>query len=96
MALLPPKAHPYRTTPAFTPSTVPAALLAMHRTKAGVWGRIDVLEGGLAVSRFDTLGAPIAKQIVEAGGHAIVEPQEPHAVAFATAGRFTVTFFKAL
>ncbi|WP_375568833.1 DUF1971 domain-containing protein [Ahrensia marina] len=94
MTDLPQNVTPYKTTQAFTPETVPAALLAMHRTKEGVWGRIDVLEGRLTVSRFADDGAPLRQDLLPAGAHAIVAPQEPHAVAFAKAGQFTVTFYK--
>ena len=36
---------PYRTTPDFDQDTLPAALRRSHNTKAGVWGRLCVLEG---------------------------------------------------
>ncbi|MEO0382710.1 MAG: DUF1971 domain-containing protein [Pseudomonadota bacterium] len=93
MTDLPENAAAYKTTRVFTPETVPAALLAMHRTKPGVWGRIDVLVGGLTVSRFADDGAPLRQDILPAGAHAIVAPEEPHAVAFTKAGQFTVTFY---
>lgn len=35
----------YKTTPIFDQQTLPAALRNAHRTKAGVWGIIRVLEG---------------------------------------------------
>jgi tellurite resistance-related uncharacterized protein len=38
---------PYRTTAIFDEETLPAALRREHRTKAGAWGIIRVLEGRL-------------------------------------------------
>jgi tellurite resistance-related uncharacterized protein len=37
--------QPYRTTPVFDETSLPAALRREHRTKAGAWGVIRVLEG---------------------------------------------------
>ncbi len=36
---------PYKCTPIFDETTLPAELRREHRTKAGVWGVIRVLEG---------------------------------------------------
>jgi len=36
---------PYKSTPVFDETTLPAALRREHRTKDGVWGVIRVLEG---------------------------------------------------
>lgn len=36
---------PYKRTPIFDETTLPAELRREHRTKAGVWGLIRVLEG---------------------------------------------------
>ena len=38
---------PYKSTPVFDENTLPAGLRKEHRTKAGVWGVIRVLEGRL-------------------------------------------------
>ena len=38
---------PYKSTPVFDETTLPAALRREHRTKDGVWGVIRVLEGEL-------------------------------------------------
>ena len=47
MKALPANVFPYKRTPEFTESTVPAGLLRSHDTKDGVWGKIVVLEGTL-------------------------------------------------
>ena len=38
---------PYKRTPVFDETTLPDGLRREHRTKAGVWGIIRVLEGRL-------------------------------------------------
>ena len=38
-------ALPYRRTPVFDETSLPAALRAAHSTKAGVWGMVRVLLG---------------------------------------------------
>ena len=44
---------PYRSTPIFDEATLPAALRSEHRTKAGVWGVIRVIEGRLKLTYLD-------------------------------------------
>ena len=46
--LLPEEAEVYKSTPIFTQETLPSGLLANHSLKAGVWGRVVVLEGSVA------------------------------------------------
>lgn len=41
--------EPYRSTPVFDENTLPGGLRKEHRTKAGVWGIIRVLEGRLRI-----------------------------------------------
>jgi hypothetical protein len=47
----------YRSTPVFDEVTLPAALRADHRTKAGTWGVITVLEGQLRLTFVDPPGS---------------------------------------
>ncbi len=67
---------PYRSTPVFDEQTLPAALRREHRTKAGVWGVIRVLEGQLKLTYLD----PSSHLIVSAGGYAPVLPDQLHFV----------------
>ncbi|MEM7410021.1 MAG: DUF3565 domain-containing protein [Myxococcota bacterium] len=46
-AQLPRAVEPYKRTPEFDADSVPAGLTRDHRTAAGVWARIVVLEGSL-------------------------------------------------
>ena len=69
--------EPYKRTVQFDETTVPAALLADHATKRGVWAIIHVLAGRLTYR----VEPPLAReQIVEAGGTAVVVPQVKHRV----------------
>ena len=39
--------RPYRSTPVFDADSLPEALRREHRTNAGVWGGVRMLEGAL-------------------------------------------------
>lgn len=70
------KAQPYRTTPVFDEDSLPAALRKEHRTKAGVWGLIRVLEGRV---RFVSLDPP-SETVLSDQEPGMVEPEQPHYV----------------
>ena len=67
---------PYRSTPVFDENTLPAALRGEHRTKAGVWGVIEVLEGKVKFTRPDRADTVI----LERGKPGLVLPEQPHFV----------------
>jgi tellurite resistance-related uncharacterized protein len=56
---------PYRSTPVFDETTLPAALRREHRTKDGTWGVIRVLEGELRLV------------LTEDGSETILTPERP-------------------
>ena len=91
MKTLPPDAEPYRRTPDFSESTVPAALRRRHATKAGVWGRIHVLEGSL---RYRILEPPEEEHLLAVDRPGIVEPEVPHEVEPLGEVRFYVEFLR--
>lgn len=66
-----------RRTPEFDADTLPAALRRRHRTKAGVWARIHLLEGRL---RYRLHGAEPRETLLEAPAEAVVPPEVPHDV----------------
>jgi tellurite resistance-related uncharacterized protein len=78
----------YRSTPVFDETTLPAALRADHRTKAGTWGVINVLEGQLRL----TFADPPASQILSRGHPGLVLPQQTHFVTPIGAMRMRVDF----
>ncbi|MFO0612545.1 MAG: DUF3565 domain-containing protein [Polyangiaceae bacterium] len=83
--------EPYKRTPVFTEETVPRALLADHTTKAGVWGRIEVLEGALA---YDVPSLSLVFEL-RPGEDGSVAPEVPHHVTPRGAVRFFVEFYRA-
>jgi tellurite resistance-related uncharacterized protein len=81
----------YRRTPIFDQDTIPAGLRREHRTAAGVWGLIVVIEGRL---RFRALHSP-NETILEPGSPIAVAPEQPHEVAPVGPVRFFVEFYRA-
>ena len=67
MKNLPPEVKPYRRTPEFTESTIPAGLLKGHTTKPGVWAMIHVLEGGIGGRNHCRTGDVLRRQSVRLG-----------------------------
>lgn len=67
---------PYRTTPLFDETTLPAALRSEHRTKAGVWGVIRVIKGRVKLVYID----PASEAIITPDDPGLVLPQQPHFV----------------
>src|SRR5262245_31132175 len=91
MKVLPADVVPYRRTAEFSESTVPAALLQHHATKAGVWGRIHVVAGAL---RYRILGPEPEEHVLTPEHSGVVEPEVPHEVAPVGPVRFYVEFLK--
>ena len=56
---------PYRSAAVFDETTLPDALRRKHRTKAGVWGVIRVLEGRLEL------------ELVDSGESKVLTPEQP-------------------
>jgi tellurite resistance-related uncharacterized protein len=81
----------YRRTPVFDQDTIPAGLRREHRTAAGVWGVITVLEGRL---RFRSLD-PISETVLIPGAPIAAAPQQPHEIAPDGPVRFFVEFYRA-
>lgn len=71
-----PPSAPYRSSPIFTADTLPTALRKEHRTRRGVWGVINVLEGTLRYCKED---GSIAETLWP-GKPGLVRPDEPHHV----------------
>ena len=67
---------PYRSTPIFDTETLPNALRKAHCTKAGVWGRLDVIKGSVRYVVEET-GEHV---ILSAGDFVIILPEQMHHV----------------
>lgn len=80
-----------RRTPVFDETTVPAALRREHRTKAGVWGLIRVIEGRLLYRILD----PPGETMLDPATPGVVEPARPHEVVPQGRVRFRVEFYDA-
>ncbi len=91
MKPLPPDLVPYQRTPEFSEATVPAGLRRRHATKAGVWGRICVLDGSL---RYRILEPEPEEHELVSGRDGVVEPEIPHEVEPLGEVRFFVEFLR--
>ena len=67
---------PYKATAVFDEVSLPAGLRREHRTKAGAWGVIRVLEGRLRYQIID----PASEAILEPGRPGLILPEQPHLV----------------
>lgn len=81
--------HPYRSTPVFDETTLPAALRREHNTKAGVWGVIRVLEGKLTLTFID----PPGEVRLDPDTPCLLLPQQPHFVTPVGRMRMQVDFY---
>jgi tellurite resistance-related uncharacterized protein len=91
MKPLPPDVAPYRRTSDFTETTVPDVLRRRHTTKAGVWGRICVVEGTL---HYRILEPRVEGHVLSPEHPGVVEPEVPHEVEPLGAVRFYVEFLR--
>lgn len=85
---LPPGLTAYRRTPVFTETTLPAALRQRHRTKAGVWGVVNIVEGRLRLTYLD----PPRETILDPATPGVIAPEETHEVEPLGPVRFFVEF----
>lgn len=92
---LPDRALPYHRTAIFTQTTIPAGLLRAHRTKAGAWGLIRVLEGALAYRVTDARRPSLERILTPRTLPAVVEPTILHEVEPRGPVRFFVEFYRA-
>lgn len=81
----------YKQTPVFDQDSLPAGLRREHRTKAGVWALIHVVEGRLLYRILD----PPSEQVLTVGTPGVVDPEQPHEVAPLGPMRMFVEFYSA-
>lgn len=75
---------PYGASPIFDEQSLPVALRNDHRTKAGTWGLLRVLDGEVRLIFTD----PPSQHLVTPDRPAIIPPQAPHHVV--PLGRMTM------
>lgn len=81
----------YKRTPEFDELSIPNGLLHAHQTKAGVWGKIVIIEGELQY----TINEPDVKtSVLDKNIHGIVEPMVLHEVKPIGRVRFYVEFYR--
>ncbi|WP_413783104.1 DUF1971 domain-containing protein (plasmid) [Novosphingobium aerophilum] len=81
--------EPYRSTPVFDQDTIPSGLRGNHRTKAGVWGVIRVLEGALRLTYVE----PRSEIVLEPSVVGVVKPEQEHFVTPLGSVRMQVDFY---
>lgn len=82
--------HEQERTPEFTEATAPKGLQHNHRVKAGVWGRLTVLEGALRYCLEDGSGR---HWVLRADDSVWIPPDVPHRVEFMGPTRFYLSFW---
>jgi tellurite resistance-related uncharacterized protein len=82
-------AVPYKRTPVFDQDSLPDGLRHEHRTKAGVWGLIRVLDGRLRYRVID----PPNEQVLSPELPGLVRPEQRHEVTPLGQVRFFVEFY---
>ncbi|WP_062270174.1 DUF1971 domain-containing protein [Endozoicomonas arenosclerae] len=75
MSTLPDHVAAYKQTPVFSQDSIPAGLLKTHRTKQGVWGLLQVLEGTVIFCP-EQEGAEKIK--LSSGEQWVIEPEQEH------------------
>ena len=90
MKKLPANVQPYKKTPIFSEETVPAGLLNEHQTKAGVWGKVVILEGCLQY----TIVEPEEIVTLDSSQFGVVEPTVLHHVKPLGLVKFYVEFYR--
>ncbi|MYE02460.1 MAG: DUF1971 domain-containing protein [Alphaproteobacteria bacterium] len=91
MKALPEGVSRYGGTPEFSDRSIPSNLLRSHRTKAGTWAKIVVLEGRL---RYRILEPEFEEIELSPERPGIVEPEVPHEIEPAGPVRFRVDFYR--
>lgn len=91
MKILPAGIESFSRTPEFSEESIPAGLKKEHRVRAGVWGRIVVLEGRL---RYRILQPEIQDVELSPELPGVVEPEVPHEVKALGKVRFYVEFLR--
>ena len=81
--------RPYKVTPVFDAGSLPEGLRRVHSTKAGVWGRIQVLEGALRLRLLDSE----EEVLLTPEQPGVVQPQQPHLVTPEGKMRMRIEFY---
>ena len=95
MREIPKNYYRYKQLPIWTNESIPKGILGIHNTKAGVYGKINVLSGKLKYTIFTNEAGEVAsEEIIEAGDFGIAKPQEWHRVETIGEVEMMVEFFE--
>ena len=92
MKTLPPDAVAYKQTRLFTEADVPRAITTAHTTRAGVWGRLEVLSGTVRYCILEGDAAGTYALSPERPG--VIEPTVLHRVELSGPATFQVVFLR--
>lgn len=81
----------YSESPLFDHDTVPRKLTTSHKVKEGTWAKVVVREGALNYILADAPERPFR---VEAGSHAVIEPDVEHWVEIVGSVSFIIEFYR--
>ena len=91
MKIIPENVQAYKRTPEFSEASIPQGLLNDHNTKAGVWGKIVILEGILEY----TIQEPEVEVIqLTPEKFGVVEPTILHHIKALGPVKFFVEFYR--
>ena len=91
MKSLPEGVSAYARTATLSARSIPGQLRKSHRTRAGTWAKIVILEGRL---RYRILKLDVRELELSPGCPGVVEPQLPHEVEAVGDVRFYVEFYR--
>ena len=91
MKSLPEGVSAYARTATFSAQSIPGKLRKSHRTKAGTWAKIVILEGRL---RYRILEPEVRELELSPGCPGVVEPQVAHEVEAVGDVCFYVEFYR--
>lgn len=89
--VLPDGVEKYAESPLFSEQTVPEKLISEHDLKAGVWGKLCVIDGTL---EYHIPGGSHLSQLLKAGEYVVIEPQQVHFVKPVRNVQFKVEFYR--
>jgi tellurite resistance-related uncharacterized protein len=81
----------YKTTKIFDQNSIPKGILNNHSTKAGTWGKINIVEGFLL---YTIQSNPIEEILLSPDKYGVVEPEVIHKVTPKGDVKFFVEFLK--
>lgn len=80
---------PYRSTPVFDESSLPAALQAAHSTKPNIWGILEIISGSLHY----VIEESQETRLMTTDDRQLIEPEQLHHVSLVGPMQMQVHFY---